>query len=218
MNRRIALLPAWLLLLIGTQALSVADDQLGRVSGRVEDQTSAPVPHATVGLFAGHLKTEVETGADGLFTFPAVPMGLHRLAVASRGFIPQESMLDAEGRPETNIRIVLRPGPACGPEAGVVYRRTFNGGISGEIKDAETGRPVPKAQLQLWALKGERHLIAHVSSDSEGAFSFQGPAGRYAIRVKHHGYPSHQIPDVSPLPGERVRMYVRLTRRTPLCE
>src|SRR5215467_8044918 len=58
------------------------------LGGTVVDSTGASVPQANVKVLnkeTGFTRAEV-TGADGAFTFPALPVGTYRLTVEKSGF------------------------------------------------------------------------------------------------------------------------------------
>jgi len=65
----------------------------GQVHGIVQDVQGNPIPEAAVTLAApGKLgERSVTAGADGSFTFAAVPAGLYRLIITALGFTPYTS-------------------------------------------------------------------------------------------------------------------------------
>lgn len=69
-----------------------------------------------------------------------------------------------------------------------------NGVIRGQVVDAETGRGIPRATLQLTG--GRLNGSADEITDEDGLFEFTGvPAGRYTIQASKPTYSSAQVPE-----------------------
>lgn len=78
------LMCAWLLPAAARAAES------GRITGTVTDQSGAVIPNAKVHLVsdATHTAQDTETGGDGSYSFPVVPVGSYTIKVTANGFTP----------------------------------------------------------------------------------------------------------------------------------
>lgn len=61
----------------------------GSITGTVTDKDGAVIANATVGLTAGNLKTQTESGSDGSYTFKDVPAGTFEISISAPGFADQ---------------------------------------------------------------------------------------------------------------------------------
>src|SRR5439155_25128788 len=85
------------------------------LGGTVVDATGASVPQATAKVLnkeTGFTRTD-QTGPDGAFTFPALPVGTYRLSVEKAGFSTyvQEGITLTVNRSATQ-RVLLQVGAA----------------------------------------------------------------------------------------------------------
>ena len=80
-----------LLVLLGVLVASAWAVTGGSVSGTLKDSSGAVIPGATVTLVNVDLKTtfHVTSDAQGLYSFPVVPVGKYELTIEATGFAPQ---------------------------------------------------------------------------------------------------------------------------------
>jgi hypothetical protein len=83
---------------------------------------------------------------------------------------------------------VPRPqAPAAGPVRDNAPTPTGTAKILGRVVSADTGNPLRRAQVQIFAT--EQRLMKSAITDAEGRYAFDGlPAGRYQINVSRNGY------------------------------
>jgi Carboxypeptidase regulatory-like domain len=88
----------------------------GRIAGVVKDPTGALIPRSQVVLTnpATGVKQTVGTGADGVFTFAAVPVGNYQLDVTADGFNPyrQTDSLKIDVNTALTVDVVLKVADA----------------------------------------------------------------------------------------------------------
>ena len=68
------------------QALSSAQFEVARISGRVVDESGAPLPGVTVTATVGDKRRQTITRADGEFELKNLPAGTYALSIALPGF------------------------------------------------------------------------------------------------------------------------------------
>ena len=80
-----------LLVLLGVLVASAWAVTGGSISGTLKDASGAVIPGATVTLVNVDLKTtfHVTSDAQGLYSFPVVPVGKYELTIEATGFAPQ---------------------------------------------------------------------------------------------------------------------------------
>jgi hypothetical protein len=77
--------------------------------------------------------------------------------------------------------------PPAGPVRDNAPTPTGTGKILGRVVSADTGNPLRRAQVQIFAM--EQRLMKSAITDTEGRYAFDGlPAGRYQINVSRNGY------------------------------
>ncbi len=81
-----------LLILLGVSVASAWAVTGGSISGTVKDASGAVIPGATVTLVNVDLKTtfHVTSDAQGLYSFPVVPVGKYELTIEAAGFAPEK--------------------------------------------------------------------------------------------------------------------------------
>jgi hypothetical protein len=103
-----------LALLISHSAL--AQTGVGRITGAVKDATGALIPNSQVVLLnpATGVKQNTTTGADGVYTFAAVPVGQYELDVTANGFNPyrQTTSLTIDVNTALTVDVVLQVADA----------------------------------------------------------------------------------------------------------
>ncbi len=81
-----------LLILLGVPVASAWAVTGGSISGTLKDASGAVIPGATVTLVNVDLKTtfHVTSDAQGLYSFPVVPVGKYELTIEATGFAPEK--------------------------------------------------------------------------------------------------------------------------------
>ena len=84
----------------------------GSLSGTIRDQSGAVIPHAQLTLVNSGVKTAFETTSDnqGLYAFPALPVGHYDLTVQATGFKPQKKTniaIDADSGVTVDVTMTL---------------------------------------------------------------------------------------------------------------
>lgn len=164
--RRSALLGPALLLLLGCPGGETKTDP-GSISGTVVDaSTEAAVAGASVTLTPGG--ASVVTDASGAFAFHQLDPGVYQVAAEKAGY-------DAPA--PTSVRVT------SGETASAAVRLTATvGHLAGTVTDATAGTPVAGATVTT------DPATAECVTDAEGRFSFDLPAGLYAVRAVAEGY------------------------------
>ena len=159
------------------------------VRGVVTDQTGAPIPQASVGLYSASGDWETATGNDGGFSFNGMDAGLYELQVKAQGFTPKlikEFKIGTADPPIVTIELKVGSCPPCCSAsnlctiADTTYRET-------------QGRPALQGQLftacKEWtianvkvALIREGQTISTVTTGRDGRFQFKDlEPGRYDL-------------------------------------
>src|SRR5207253_4527756 len=75
-------------LLVALTSTAVLAQATAQINGTVKDSSGGVLPGATVSAIQTEtgFKREVVTDADGLFSFPAIPVGPYKLEVMLEGF------------------------------------------------------------------------------------------------------------------------------------
>ena len=77
--------------------------------------------------------------------------------------------------------------PAAGPVRDNAPVPTGTAKILGRVVSADTGNPLRRAQIQIFAM--DQRLMKTATSDAEGKYAFEDlPSGRYQINVSRNGY------------------------------
>ncbi len=91
-----------------------AQSDTGRVLGTVADATGAMIPGATITLTdtdTGAVETRM-SGADGVFSFPALLRGRYSIAVSANGFSKEQQAFDLQIQQVQTIEFKLKTGAA----------------------------------------------------------------------------------------------------------
>ena len=80
------------MILLGVPVASAWAVTGGSISGTLKDASGAVIPGATVTLVNVDLKTtfHVTSDAQGLYSFPVVPVGKYELTIEAAGFAPEK--------------------------------------------------------------------------------------------------------------------------------
>ncbi|WP_236606135.1 carboxypeptidase-like regulatory domain-containing protein [Sandaracinus amylolyticus] len=143
----------------------------GALTGRVVDESGAPVAGATIEVHPadGTAPLTTTSDADGRWTVEGVPAGSARVVVRRDGRDPFE----------TTVEVVAGSAPI-----EVATRMTVTlppGEIRGTIQGSD-GRPLAGASIRIQPLGIE------LSTDADGAFEAAVPPGRYDVEVRAPGH------------------------------
>jgi hypothetical protein len=161
--------------------LVLAEDQAGRIEGRVIDAISgAPVSNARISIPVSRTSgrpptSNVATDSEGRFVIDDLSAGTfgvtahHPRYPSAQGTIDtdaQQTISVAKGEIKKDVVFKLRPG----------------GAVSGRVTNEE-GEPLSRCPVHLVTTKLHRHA-ASAQTDDRGFFRiFAVPAGRYVVRA-----------------------------------
>ncbi|GAA3500150.1 MFS transporter [Streptomyces prasinosporus] len=174
------------------------------VRGVVRGAEGAPVPQAAVTLIslAGRQLGRSVAQADGSYAVDAPGTGSYVLIASADGHQPQASTVVVNGEPVSHD--VLLGG---------------TGGLTGLVRAAGSGLPVPDAMVVVTDVRGD--LLATGNTDAQGEFSFaELVPGAVTVAVNAVGYRPRALPvevggtgvtrvEVEVETGARVRGVVR---------
>ncbi|MEZ3181105.1 MFS transporter [Streptomyces pimonensis] len=174
------------------------------VRGFVRGADSAPVPRAAVTLISlgGRQLGRSVAQADGAYAVDVPGAGSYVLIAAADGHQPQASTVVVNGEPVAHD--ILLSGTS---------------GLTGLVRTAGTGLPVPDAIVVVTDVRGD--LLATGSTGEQGEFSFAGLVpGAVTVAVNAAGYRPRALPvevggtgttrvEVDLETGARVRGVVR---------
>lgn len=167
---------------------------VGRTVAGVVVRDAKPMSGATVMLFGGQAGMRLaETGADGRFSIPGLPPGEYQVSV-------QSNMMGG-GNTSQKVTVTETGDPA------ELRLEVSSLAVTGSVVDAETGKPVPLAQVLLLAPSSGRggslqDMVARQRGQSftgnDGTFSIENvPAGAFTVRVSASGYTEAVIDGVA---------------------
>jgi hypothetical protein len=142
------------------------------VIGHVRRQDGSHVPGAALTLIdqRGRQVARATGGADGSYSVPSQGPGAYVLIVAAHGHQPQASS------------VVISNGPAT-----VDVTLTGSGELTGTVKAAATGSPLPNVTVTLTDSRGEVNGAFITTTDGTYAFVGVG-AGAYTLVASGPGY------------------------------
>lgn len=173
----------------------------GWVSGRVLDQSGAPVAGVSItvsGRWRTGLPLQSFDSADGSFTFGPVGAGKLTLHAAAEGYQPAQR------------RVEIKSGETI-EGADLQLKASFN--LEGRVTDARTGDPIEGAQVipAEWRSGGLAESVGGYT-DGDGRYLLNAlPGGRTSVRVKAEGYRSVLIGGVEGQPGDTIERDFSLT-------
>lgn len=148
------------------------------VRGIVRGADSAPVPQAAVTLISlgGRQLGRSVAQADGSYAVDAPGAGSYVLIAAAGGHQPQASTVVVDGAPVAHD--ILLGG---------------TGGLTGPVRTAGTGAPVPDAMVIVTDARGD--VLATGGTGEQGEFSFTGLVpGAVTVAVKAAGHRPRALP------------------------
>ncbi|MGV4888480.1 MFS transporter [Streptomyces viridosporus] len=148
------------------------------VRGVVRGTESAPVPQAAVTLIslAGRQLSRSVAQADGSYAVDAPGAGSYVLIASADGHQPQASTIVVNGEPVSYD--ILLGG---------------TGGLTGLVRSADSGLPVPGAMVIVTDVRGD--LLATGNTDEQGGFSFaELVPGTVTVAVNALGHRPRALP------------------------
>ncbi|MFH8451312.1 MFS transporter [Streptomyces fungicidicus] len=148
------------------------------VHGHVRGADSAPVPQAAVTLISlgGRQLGRSVAQADGAYALDAPGAGSYVLIASADGHQPQASTVVVNGEPLAHD--ILLSGTS---------------GLTGLVRSAGTGLPVPEAMVIVTDVRGD--LLATGSTGEQGEFSFtELVPGTVTVAVNAAGYRPRALP------------------------
>jgi hypothetical protein len=114
MKFRLRLLGSLALLFLPLLAPAWAASQTGELRGIVLDPSGAAIPGARITVKGVGVTLQKVSGADGLFAFSELPLGIYSVSLEARGFTPQilSSVVVSAGRVRqvtVSLRIAVEP-------------------------------------------------------------------------------------------------------------
>jgi hypothetical protein len=185
------------------------------ISGVVLDSSGVPVGGASVEAFPleqmgfiGNLHW-VATSDDGTF----------RLSV-SPGRYEIRGKHEAQGYPDPNAMLAVDP-KAVFPKVTATAHQEWKtkvrlgdrgGIIEGNVRDSETGRPIPNSKVTIRS-RGKPQAFVEVFTDGSGRFSYTVPPKLVVISAVANGYAQGFETEVRVSGGERGTVDITLQRK-----
>ena len=141
----------------------------GRIEGRITDRRSRPVPDATVTLsdLSGAVVAIATTDRDGRYRLSGLDQADYMLTATAE-----------HARPATRI---ISPGRSR--QADLML--TIGGTLTGNVRAARSGRPVPEASVVAVDHTGE--VAGSTTTDTKGRYELRDlPPGVYTIAASGH--------------------------------
>ena len=174
--------PGWDLFATVRGKTIAQDTRVGSITGSVQSGAGVILAGASVRAEpGGHLTS---TGADGRYSFAALPVGVYTVSASLAGFTShEEEGVSVDEGATTSIDFVLAEDLTTGTISGLVT--------------SASGLPLSGAEI-------ETTTGWHVAiTDEDGRFRLEGvESGSYSVRVTKTGFEPHETSDVVVLPGE----------------
>jgi hypothetical protein len=158
----------------------------GAISGTVEDTTGASVANADVRITnqaTNVVERSVNTGADGSFTAPLLPVGTYSLAVTSAGFA-QRNFLDIVVRVTETTRVTAKLSPQAVAQ---------NINVQAEVQevdtsDATTGQAIEAGTIRALPLATQNfQQLLTLSTGAQSELNAASQLGRGSVHIEVNG-------------------------------
>lgn len=145
----------------------------GNLKGCVTDgESRKPIPKAEVVVEGTQRKAT--TNDEGCYLIEGLFQGTYRVTASAEGYKPSTQEAKVAPGQTATANLTLSPGEAE-PE--------LKGSIQGAVKDADSEKPVEKAEV---VVRGTKHSA---STDRRGSYSLRDlPQGTYQVTVRAQGY------------------------------
>ena len=158
----------------------------GAISGMVQDASGASIPNAQVRITNQGTKTlerTVQTGPDGSFTAPLLPVGTYSLAITSAGFAERD-VVDIEVRVTETTRIIAKLSPQAVQQNIEVQAQIQEVDTS----DATTGQAIDSGTIRALPLATQNfQQLLTLSSGAQGELNAASQLGRGNVRIEVNG-------------------------------
>ncbi len=209
--------PAWTKIASDQDHVRIVMSSAGRVSGRVvDDRTSEPLASFRVRVVPPELREgEKRGGTEATWYKPGVTFADTDGLFSLKRNHPLNTVfgfeVTAEGYGPTLLPRVF-PSKTAEP---VVVRMKAAAGIAGTVVSAETGSPLPNAQIRMLGSlldgsgprrKDPERLDPIVTTDADGGFRFDSaPAALVWLEVDHRNHPVFHAGPYRLVPGKALR-------------
>ena len=158
----------------------------GAISGTVEDTSGASVANAEVRITnqaTNVVERTVNTGADGSFTAPLLPVGTYSLAVSSSGFA-QRNFLDIVVRVTETTRVTAKLNPQAVQQ---------NVDVKAEVQevdtsDATTGQAIEAGTIRALPLATQNfQQLLTLSTGAQSELNAASQLGRGSVHIEVNG-------------------------------
>ncbi len=170
-----------------------------RLTGVVQDPTSAPIPGASVTLLSVDGVLQTDTLKNGSFVFDDVSPAAYEVKIEIRGFFREKLSLDIhENTPPLVIRLKICMATrdrVCGPDFPVNYGPlgAANSRVEGVVYHFGGPAPIGNADVTIQPIDDAQPPLRS-RSDRTGRFTFENvPAGVYDLKVAKRGYQPVEI-------------------------
>jgi len=166
------------LLLLPVAAMRVAAKSTsGTISGTVRDPSGAVIPNARVTLISRDQKIKIEgrSGADGAFTFTAIPPGGYRLEITSPGFALTRTSADLDLAPSGNLRQSITM------DLGEVLQEVIVHGHK-PAENPQAPRPAPR-RIRVGGMVQAAKLVSQVKPEYPEALQKKGVEGTVILHA-----------------------------------
>jgi hypothetical protein len=147
---------------------------VGTVTGRVTDDTGEPIPDALVNATQPYVDPFTFTDADGYFELSNVPAGTWRVGAYKEGFSARAVTVEISEDVVIDLDFTL-PADSTPPPTDLVT-------LTGRVLDGSTNEVLANADIVAVATDDSYH--SYVTSDANGNYTLQLPAGTYNVLVQ----------------------------------
>jgi hypothetical protein len=147
---------------------------VGSVTGTVTDDTGNPIPDALVNATQPNVDPFTFTDANGYFELTNVPAGTWRVGAYKEGYTARAVEVEISEDVVVNLDFTL-PTNSAPPPTDLVT-------LTGRVLDGATNEIIGAADIVAVATDDSYH--SYVTSDTEGNYTLQLPAGEYNVLVQ----------------------------------
>lgn len=151
---------------------------VGTVTGRVTDDTGEPIEDALVNATQPYVDPFTFTDADGYFELSNVPAGTWRVGAYKEGFSARAVTVEITEDVIIDLDFSL-PSDSTPPPTDLVT-------LTGRVLDGSTNEVLADADIVAVATDDSYH--SYVTSDENGNYTLQLPAGTYNVLVQVPNY------------------------------
>jgi hypothetical protein len=158
----------------------------GAITGSVQDNSGASIANAEVRITnegTKELERTVQTGADGTFTAPLLPVGTYSLAIKSTGFA-QRDFVDVVVRVTETTRLIAKLNPQAVQQNIEVQAEVQ----AVDTSDATTGQAIDNLTIRALPLATQNfQQLLTLSTGAESDLNAASQLGRGSVRIFVNG-------------------------------